>query len=109
MLNGTNTEERIAACTQILKKMDSQGMRVMAATHDIELTGLLAGQYDNYHFEEDLSEGDVRFSYLLKTGPSKSRNAIKLLDRLGFDKELTEKAVDMVNRHVNDGIWADPS
>ncbi|MBQ8946790.1 MAG: hypothetical protein IJ058_08270 [Lachnospiraceae bacterium] len=109
LLNGTNTEERIAACTQILKKMDSQGMRVMAATHDIELTGLLAGQYDNYHFEEDLSEGDVRFSYLLKTGPSKSRNAIKLLDRLGFDKELTEKAVDMVNRHVNDGIWADPS
>ena len=54
LLNGTNTEERIAACTQILGYMDSVGIRVLAATHDGELTDTLGAQYTNYHFEEDI-------------------------------------------------------
>ncbi len=106
LLNGTNTEERIAACTQILEAMAKDGMRVFAATHDMELTGLLSDAYVNYHFEEDLSEGDVRFSYLLKAGPSQSSNAIRLLIELGFDDGITDRAFEMIRRHKRDGVWS---
>lgn len=105
LLNGTNTEERIAACTQILLNMDKQGIRVMAATHDIELTVLLSDRYTNHHFEEDLSEGDVRFSYKLKDGAAKSRNAIRLLKALGYDPEMADRAEEMVRIHKEERVW----
>ncbi|MCR4596078.1 MAG: hypothetical protein K5673_04765, partial [Lachnospiraceae bacterium] len=105
LLNGTNTEERIAACTQILLDMDRQGIRVMAATHDIELTVLLSERYANHHFGEDLSEGDVKFSYKLKEGAAKSRNAIRLLKNLGFDPEMADRAEEMVRIHKEERVW----
>ena len=106
LLSGTNTEERIAACTGILQSMDTEGVRVFAATHDIELTYLLADTYTNYHFMEDLSDGDVKFSYKLQDGPATSRNAIRLLQMLGFDEGIVDKAMDMVKRHGEEGIWS---
>lgn len=105
LLNGTNTEERIAACTQILLDMDRKGIRIMAATHDIELTVLLSERYANYHFGEDLSEGDVEFSYKLKEGAAKSRNAIRLLKSLGFDPAMADRAEEMVRIHKKEGVW----
>ena len=105
LLNGTNTEERIAACTQILLDMDKQGIRVMAATHDIELTVLLSDRYVNHHFEEDLSEGDVRFSYKLKDGAASSRNAIRLISSLGFDPQMAARAEEMVRIHKEERVW----
>ena len=105
LLSGTNTEERIAACTQILKSMSGLGIMVMAATHDMELTELLKSDYDNYHFEEDLSEGDVRFSYRIMQGGATSRNAIRLLSSLGFDAGLVTKAEEMVRLHNSEGVW----
>jgi DNA mismatch repair ATPase MutS len=38
VLRGTNTVERIAASTQILKSFDGRAVLCFAATHDIELT-----------------------------------------------------------------------
>lgn len=107
LLNGTNTEERIAACTQILKSMEREGIMVFAATHDIELTVLLEKTFANYHFEEDMSDGDVRFSYMLKKGPSTSSNAIRLLVVLGFDDEIVDQAIEMVKLHQREGIWSE--
>ncbi|SCY40718.1 MutS domain V [Lachnospiraceae bacterium XBB2008] len=105
LLSGTNTEERIAACTQILKGMAASGVMVMAATHDMELTELLKNDYDNYHFEEDLSEGDVRFSYKIMSGGATSRNAIRLLSSLGFDEGMVQRAEMMVRLHKAEGVW----
>lgn len=65
VLRGTNTVERIAASTQILERLSQQGIRCFAATHDIELTHLLERYYDNYHFEEEVRNDDVLFSYRL--------------------------------------------
>lgn len=45
---------------------------VVAATHDIELTRLAADYYDNYHFEEEVNDKDIKFNYILKEGPSKA-------------------------------------
>lgn len=107
VLRGTNTVERIAASTQILKSLtDSGDILCFAATHDIELTDLLKDSYDNYHFEEDIIEGDIFFPYKLIPGPATSRNAIKLLEIMGYDSGVIEKAFLQAERFVRFGSWS---
>ena len=65
VLRGTNTVERIAASAEILRCFALTGTLCFAATHDLELTGLLSDVYDNFHFSEEIVDGDVRFSYRL--------------------------------------------
>ena len=105
VLRGTNTVERIAASTQILESLARQGIYCFAATHDIELTHLLADKYDNYHFEEEVKDGDVLFSYCLKNGRAQSRNAIQLLKVIGFSDEITEHAENRAQRFLRTGQW----
>lgn len=105
VLRGTNTVERIAASTQIMEKLSGKGIYCFAATHDIELTHLLKDKYDNYHFEEEVKEGDVLFSYHLLNGRAQSRNAIKLLKVIGFSDEITECAEDRAQRFLRTGQW----
>lgn len=105
VLRGTNTIERIAASTQILKSLGRTGILCFAATHDIELTELLQGEFDNYHFEEDVAEGDVVFNYKLKEGKATTRNAINLLELMGYDRDVIEKASAQAERFAADGVW----
>lgn len=105
VLRGTNTVERIAASTQILKCLAAEKVTCFAATHDIELAELLKEYYDNYHFEEEIVEGDVRFSYEIKNGKATTRNAIKLLSVMGYDKSIIAEAEEMSERFLKDGVW----
>lgn len=105
VLRGTNTIERIAASTQILKSMTEKNVICMAATHDVELTKTLEKDYDNYHFEETMVEQDVVFSYQLKEGRAKSCNAINLLENLGYDHNLIQNARKMVKEFEEQGEW----
>lgn len=105
VLRGTNTVERIAASTQILKSLHRPGVCCFAATHDIELTQLLEQEYDNYHFEEEISEGDISFPYKLLKGRATTRNAIRLLALMGYDAGLIEDAQKMAAHFVESGAW----
>ncbi|MBQ8527560.1 MAG: hypothetical protein IJ429_03715 [Lachnospiraceae bacterium] len=105
VLRGTNTVERIAAASQILEQTAQDGVFCFAATHDIELTTLLQKEYVNYHFEETISENDVKFNYLLKEGKATSRNAIKLLAVLGYEKGIITSAEERANRFLQCGEW----
>lgn len=105
VLRGTNTVERIAASTQILDKLARGRVLCFAATHDIELCQLLEDKYDNYHFEEEVKEGDVIFSYHLLKGKAKTRNAIKLLEIIGFSEEIVDRANDMAQNFIEKGEW----
>lgn len=105
VLRGTNTVERIAASTEILKNLDEEGAFCFAATHDIELTSLLEKQYLNYHFEETIQDGDVKFNYLLKKDKATSRNAIKLLGVLGYEEDITKKAENRAEAFLALGEW----
>ncbi len=106
VLRGTNTVERIAASTQILKKLAKEGVSCFAATHDIELTALLKEEYDIYHFEGDVTDNDVHFDYKLKQGPATTRNAIKLLGVLGYDENIVQDAQKMADDFLVKGKWA---
>ncbi|MFG6346811.1 MAG: hypothetical protein K1W35_24860 [Lachnospiraceae bacterium] len=105
VLRGTNTVERIAASAQILEKLSETGIYCFAATHDIELAHLLARCYDNCHFEEEVKDGDVLFSYRLLGGRAHTRNAIKLLEIIGFSKDIIQKADDMAGEFLRNGEW----
>lgn len=105
VLRGTNTVERIAASSQILKSLARKNVLCFAATHDIELTHLLEKDYANYHFQEKVLDNDVKFNYHLYQGRATTRNAIKLLSIIGYDKEIIEKAESSAKRFVHEGIW----
>lgn len=105
VLRGTNTVERIAASTQIMKKLASGHALCFAATHDVELTKLLEREYDNYHFEERIEENDIYFPYRLMDGPASTRNAIALLRMLKYDEHITAAAEAMAERFLSEGKW----
>lgn len=105
VLRGTNTVERIAASTQILKSLGKTGIFCFAATHDIELTELLQEEFDNYHFEEDVRDGDICFNYRLQTGKASGRNAIRLLELIGYDREITARAFRQAEQFLSTGSW----
>ena len=105
VLRGTNTVERIAASAEILRCFAQTGTLCFAATHDLELTGILSDVYDNYHFSEQIVDGDVRFSYRLLPGPSNSCNAIALLSSLGYDRTIVEKAQERADGYLQKGSW----
>ena len=106
VLRGTNTVERIAASTNILKSLSKDNIIAFAATHDIELTELLKDYYRNYHFEEEISEHDVKFNFMLKEGKAMSRNAIKLLNVMNYDKDIVTNSEKMVDDFARTGVWS---
>ena len=107
VLRGTNTIERIAASTEILTTLADRGVLCCAATHDVELSVLLEKRFDNYHFEEELRQGDVAFSYQLHSGRATSRNAIRLLEAVGFEGDITSRAQQRAARFERTGDWTE--
>lgn len=105
VLRGTNTVERIAASTEILRSLTEGNVLCFAATHDVELTELLGADYDNYHFEEQIEDGDVRFQYRLLEGKATTRNAIKLLGVMGYEESIISNAEERAERFLKTGQW----
>lgn len=105
VLRGTNTVERIAASSQILRSLVRDNVICFAATHDIELTHLLNREYDNYHFQEEVVDNDILFNYILYKGRATTRNAIKLLSIIGYDNKIIKSAEAAAARFVSEGIW----
>ncbi|MES1047282.1 hypothetical protein FOA22_22780 [Heyndrickxia oleronia] len=102
VFKGTNTIERIAAAESVLNFLsDYKQTRIMAATHDLELTEKLAAKYDNYHFREQIINDEITFDYLIKDGPSKTKNAIELLRIKKFPERVYREAIINTNSLVN--------
>ena len=105
VLRGTNTIERIAASSRILSVLHKRWILPFAATHDIELSYILKDIYTNYHFEEEIEGNQVIFNYLLKEGMATTRNAIRLLDMLGYEKEVVKEASQAAADFERTGVW----
>lgn len=105
ILRGTNTVERVAASSSLLEELAGRNALCFAATHDIELTYLLEGCFDNYHFEEVLEKGDILFDYQVKAGRANSRNAIRLLEVIGFEEQMIRRAEGRVSHFLSEGVW----
>lgn len=105
VLRGTNTIERIAASGSILRNLARPFVYCFAATHDLELTSMLKNYYENYHFEEIVDGEDMYFPYKLQKGPSDSRNALILLEKTGYGKEIIASARAEAEQFQKNGSW----
>jgi DNA mismatch repair ATPase MutS len=106
VLRGTNTLERIAASSRILLSLSRMNTLVCAATHDIELTQILENDFSNYHFQERIVGNQILFDYKLKKGKAVSKNAIKLLNMMGYPKEVIISAENAAEEFLSRGEWS---
>ena len=105
ILKGTNTTERIAASTQVLKYLCSLNILCFAATHDRELTLLLKDDMDQYHFTEEIRDDTVTFPFVIQKGVADKTNAITILSMLGFDKGIVSSAESLADTYRKTGKW----
>lgn len=99
IFRGTNPIERISSSAEILRFINEGKAICIVATHDRELSDMLKENYDFYHFSEDVdNKNGLKFDYKLKKGISKTRNAIKLLEYIGYPKEIIKKSYKRIER-----------
>jgi len=93
IFRGTNPIERISASAEILSYLNKGKTISIVATHDRELVDILKDSYDFYYFSEKIDKKKgLSFDYKIKEGISSTRNAIRLLEQIGYPKEIIDKA-----------------
>lgn len=106
ILKGTNTIERIAASSNIVKWLSDYPSIAFVATHDSELTNILKNYSDNVHFQEQVTKDQgIYFDYLLREGPATSRNALKLLQVMDYPEEVISQAENSARLFDKTGQW----
>jgi DNA mismatch repair ATPase MutS len=86
IFRGTNNRERLLGSRSYLRSLvGGRGMGVVA-THDLELIQLAdeSPLIANYHFREDVVDGEIVFDYRLHEGPSPTTNALKIMALAGL-------------------------
>jgi hypothetical protein len=91
IFRGTNTIERIAISAATLRYLTQRNM-VLVTTHDVELKSLLADCTSFYHFSEQVDGNRYYFDFILREGPCKAGNAIKLIELKGYPSSLVNEA-----------------
>ena len=87
ILKGTNSEDRIAGATAVIRKLCSRNVFGLISTHDFELCGLeknTNGKVVNYHFIEHYINDQIQFDYKLRSGMCTSTNAQQLMKMMGL-------------------------
>jgi len=102
IFKGTNTMERISGGKAILSFLNKKNSIVLVSTHDIELTELLENDnFELYHFNEKVANGEMYFDHKLKSGKLKTRNAIKILELYNYPDEIIRDAkITEINNFV---------
>lgn len=90
LFKGTNTLERVRSANAILSYIGKAPHYTFIATHDLELTDLQEKNYELWHFAEDVKTDDIIFDHKLKKGKLTKLNAIKILSRYNYPKEILD-------------------
>jgi predicted ATPase len=89
--SGTNTIERIAVAKAVLRAIGANA-QVLVTTHDVELQHLLGARFELFYFQENPAVAGF-FDHALHPGASTQRNAIRVLERLGYPAEIIAEAL----------------
>lgn len=92
--SGTNTVERIAVAKAVLRALSAHA-QVLVTTHDVELQHLLGARFELCYFQEDPAVEGF-FDHALRAGVSTQRNAIRVLEQLGFPADIIAEALATV-------------
>jgi hypothetical protein len=88
LLSGTNSDDRRAGSDAFVKSMVALGAIGLVTTHDLALTRMADEppmQAANFHFEDRIENGELRFDYRLVAGVAQSSNALKLMRSIGLE------------------------
>lgn len=91
IFRGTNTIERIAISAATLRYLAQRNM-VLVTTHDVELKPLLEDCSRLYHFSEQVDGNKYYFDFVLREGPCKAGNAIRLIELKGYPTSVVAEA-----------------
>lgn len=89
LLSGTNSHDRLQGSELLVRTFVEHGAIGLITTHDLALARIpesLNGQARNYHFEDHLEDGKLRFDFKLKEGVVETSNAIRLMESIGLLK-----------------------
>jgi hypothetical protein len=92
--SGTNTVERIAVARAVLGAIGASA-QALVTTHDVELQHLLGENFQLFYFQEDPNVATF-FDHKLHSGASTQRNAIRVLERLGYPAHIISDALATV-------------
>ena len=87
LLQGTNSKDRLIGAEGIVRAFVAAGAIGLVSTHDLALTsigGLPPDTLRNVHFQDDLSEGQMRFDFTLREGVVTKSNGIELMRAIGL-------------------------
>lgn len=86
IFRGTNNRERLLGGRAYVRALaGARGVGVIA-THDLELVKFAAElpHVTNYHFRDDVQDGQMVFDYKLHPGPCPTTNALKIMRLAGL-------------------------
>jgi MutS domain V len=88
LFHGTNSHDRLAGAEGVLRSLLDRGAIGLITTHDLAVTAVadaLAPRAANVHFQDWFDGTEMRFDYLMKTGPVTHSNALALMRAVGLE------------------------
>lgn len=84
LLRGTNGHARSVGARAVIEHLGTAGAIGLVATHDMSLTTLdCTAGVENHHFTDRMDGDRMVFDYILRPGPVRRSNALRLLRDLG--------------------------
>jgi DNA mismatch repair ATPase MutS len=93
LLSGTNSHDRAIGAEAVLAGLVARGAAGFVTTHDLALTRIADGlgpRAANWHFEDQLIDGRLRFDYRLKPSVVTRSNALELMKSVGLPADLPQ-------------------
>jgi hypothetical protein len=88
LLQGTNSADRRIGAEGLIRALLARGAIGLISTHDLALTqiaGLDADALQNVHFQDELTEGRLKFDFKLRAGIVTKNNGLELMRSIGLD------------------------
>jgi DNA mismatch repair ATPase MutS len=87
-LHGTNSHDRRIGAEALVRSLVERGAIGLITTHDLALADIvevLGGRASNVHFEDQITNGEIRFDYVMRPGVVRKSNAIELMRSVGLE------------------------
>jgi len=88
LLQGTNSHDRRIGAEAVVRNLLKRGAIGLLTTHDLALAEIavdVGAQGANFHFEDHLEDGKLRFDHRLSPGIVQTSNALQLMRSIGLD------------------------
>ncbi|MGH9664410.1 MAG: MutS-related protein [Bryobacteraceae bacterium] len=95
LLQGTNSHDRRVGAEMIVRSLVRRGAMGMVTTHDLALTRIadsMGARAANFHFEDRIEDGKLRFDFRLTPGVVQTSNALALMRSIGLEDDAGSPA-----------------